>query len=101
MGEGFLSRSKNGTLVSLRVSPGARASTLSGTYGEGALKMRVAAPPVEGKANEAVCRYLAKLLGLPRSKVEVVRGACGRDKVALIRDMDPDEVRHILSTETG
>lgn len=62
--------------------------------------MRVAAPPVDGKANSEACRYLAKLLGLSRSGVEVVRGASGRDKVVFIRDMDPDEVRRVLSTET-
>lgn len=74
---------------------------MSGTYGEGALKMRVAAPPVDGQANEEARRYLAKLLGLPRTRVEVVRGASGRDKVVLIRDMDPDDVRRTLSAETG
>lgn len=72
-----------------------------GTYGEGALKLRVAAPPVDGKANSEVCRYLAKLLGLPQTKVEVVRGASGRDKVVLIRDVDPDDVRRTLAAETG
>lgn len=74
---------------------------MSGAYGEGALKMRVAAPPVDGRANEEACRYLAEMLRLPRSSVEVVRGASGRDKVVLIRAMEPDEVRRILSTETG
>lgn len=74
---------------------------MSGNYGEGALKLRVAAPTVDGKANSEVCRYLAKLLGLPRSRVEIVRGAYGRDKVVLIRNVDPDDVRRTLATGTG
>lgn len=73
---------------------------MSGTYGEGSLKLRVAAPPVDGKANSEVCRYLARLLGLSPSRVEVVRGVSGRDKVVLIRDVDPDEVRRGLVSET-
>lgn len=73
---------------------------MSGTYGEGSLKLRVAAPPVDGKANSEVCRYLARLLGLSPSRVEVVRGVSGRDKVVLIRNMDPDEVRRGLVSET-
>lgn len=74
---------------------------MSGHYGEGSLKLRIAAPPVDGRANSEACRYMAKLLGLPRSRVEVVRGASGRDKVVLIRDMSPDDVRRVLSTEAG
>ncbi|HET7479727.1 MAG TPA: DUF167 domain-containing protein [Rubrobacteraceae bacterium] len=98
MAEGFVNQTKDGAQVTLRVSPGARESAVTGTYGESALKVRVAAPPVDGKANEETLRYLAKLLGLPRSRVEILRGSSGRDKVVLVRGVDPEGVRRALSS---
>ena len=65
------------------------------------MKLRVAAPPVDGKANSEVCRYLKNLPGLPQSRVEVVRGAYGCDKVVLVWDVDPDDLRRTLATGTG
>ena len=57
----------------------------------------IAAPPVDGKANAEVERYLAELLNLPRSAVTVVRGAGSRDKAVKIQSLHPDEVREALS----
>lgn len=84
-------------LVRLRVSPGAKTTALGGPYGEGAVKLSVAAPPVEGRANAEVARFFAGLLGVPRSGVEVVRGARGRDKTVLVRGADEAEVRARLN----
>lgn len=97
MSNGLLRDTSKGTILNLRVSPGARSSSVEGLYGEDALRLRVAAPPVDGKANAEVERYLSGLLGLPRSGVTVVRGAASRDKAVLIQDLHPDEVRGTLS----
>ena len=51
---------------------------------DGVLVARVSAPPVEGKANAAVCELIAKEYGVPKSRVSVVRGARGRDKVVRV-----------------
>ncbi len=64
----------------LRVSPGARRSEIAGRHGKG-WKVRVAAPPENGRANEAVRRLLAERLDLPRSAVTIVSGHAGREKV--------------------
>ncbi|MFN8186809.1 MAG: DUF167 domain-containing protein [Gaiellales bacterium] len=64
----------------IRVSPGARGSELVGRHGDG-WKLRVAAPPERGRANEAVVVLLAETLGVPRQAVRVVAGQTGRDKV--------------------
>ena len=77
----------------LRVSPGAKANALKGMYGEGALRLSVAAPPVDGKANAEVERFLSVLLDLPKSGVCVVGGLSGRDKTVLLRGVEPDQVR--------
>jgi uncharacterized protein (TIGR00251 family) len=94
---GFLVPTGDDLLIRLRVSPGAKRSSIEGAYGEDALKLRVAAPPVDGKANAEAERFLAKMLGVPRSEVAVVRGASGRDKAVLVRSAAVAELREALS----
>lgn len=97
MSNGLLRHTAEGTVPNLRVSPGARRASIEGRYGENALKLRVAAPPVDGGANAEVELFLSELLGLPRSNVTVVRGAASRDKAVLIHTSRPVEVREALS----
>jgi uncharacterized protein (TIGR00251 family) len=96
--EDFVCSAKGGVYVKLRVSPGAKSTAVKGLYGEGAIKLSVAAPPVEGKANAEVERYLAQLFGLPRSEVTVAKGASNRDKLVFVSGLGPDEIRTPLST---
>ncbi len=93
----FITRTRDGILLNIRVSPGAKRTSIEGPYGESAIRLRVAAPPVAGKANAEVETFLAKLLGTPRSNVTVVRGASSRDKVVLLRSPGPEETQEILS----
>jgi uncharacterized protein (TIGR00251 family) len=95
--KGFVTRARDGTKIKLRVSPGARSTSIVGAYGEDAIKLRVAAPPVEGRANAETVRYVAELLGVTASDVSVARGASGRNKAVLVRGVEPAEVREILS----
>lgn len=67
----------------VRVQPRASREGLGGVRA-GALVVRLAAPPVEGQANEALVRYVARLLGLPPSSVRLQQGARGREKVLLL-----------------
>jgi uncharacterized protein (TIGR00251 family) len=55
---------------------------------DGVLRARVSAPPVDGKANKALCRLIAKRVGVPPSRVSVVRGEKSRDKVVRIEGVD-------------
>lgn len=68
-----------GVTLRVRVQPRASKEALGGER-EGALVVKLTAPPVEGKANEALARFLGRLLGVPPSAVRVVQGATGRDK---------------------
>ena len=97
MSRGVLSTAKDGTLLNLRVSPGAKRASIEGPDGEAAIRLKVAAPPVGGKANAEVERFLAKLLGIPRSEVAVVRGVSSRDKTILVRGLGQAEIRELLS----
>jgi uncharacterized protein len=98
---GPVSAAKGGTLLNLRVSPGARRTGIEGPYGGGAIKVRVAAPPVDGKANAEVGRLLATLLGVARSDISVIRGASSRDKTLLVHGLEPAEVRSALDSHLG
>ena len=89
--EDFVRTTAGGVYVKLRVSPGAKSTGIKGLYGEGAVRISVAAPPVEGRANAEIERYLARLLRLSRSGVRVVKGAQSRDKLVVVHGLGVDE----------
>jgi uncharacterized protein (TIGR00251 family) len=72
----------------VRAQPGAKRTAITGVYGEGAsaqLRIAVQAPPVEGRANEALIAFLAEMFSIPKSAVELVSGELARNKVFLLR----------------
>lgn len=88
------------TRLQLRVSPGGRRAEIIGRHGE-AWKVRVAAPPEDGKANEAVVRLLAATLDLPKGDVILVSGHGGRDKVVSLTGMSLDDAERRLGSAAG
>jgi uncharacterized protein (TIGR00251 family) len=74
----------------LQVQPGAVRSEWAGRFGEQALRLRLAAPAADGKANEACVRFMAQCFSVPRSRVRIVRGRTGRSKTVEIRAVDAD-----------
>ena len=94
----YLRQSGEDVLVTVRVQPRAAKAGLAGERA-GALVVRVTAPPVEGRANDAVCRVLAKAAGVPPSRVVVERGATGRDKVVRIAGAQVAAVRYSLDAK--
>lgn len=87
-------------ILSIHVIPNASRSELVGWH-EGALKIRLAAPPVDGKANEELCRFLGKMFGIAPSLIEVERGMANKKKrVRLpIAETDAKEVVEELLRE--
>jgi uncharacterized protein len=85
-------------LFSIRVQPRASRDEVAGVI-EGALKLRIQAPAVENRANEAVCEYLASLLKTPKSAVRILRGERSRVKRVEIRGVRPRDVLALLSHE--
>lgn len=73
----------------VRVSPRASRNAIIGVH-EGALKVALTAPPVEGAANEALRKLIGKTLGVPKSSVDIIRGERGRNKVLRVRGVDVD-----------
>jgi uncharacterized protein (TIGR00251 family) len=82
--------------LKLRVAPGAKSSGWSGELPDGRWKVKIAAPPIEGRANEELVRFIADSLELPRRSVRLAHGAGGRDKVVEV-DLDPDELARRLA----
>lgn len=83
-------------LLRVRVTPKASRNEIQG-ISEGALRLRIKAPPVDGAANEEARGFLAKLLGRPKSSLRLERGAGSRDKVFRIEGLAPGEVAAALS----
>lgn len=90
-----LRESPEGVRLRVRVQPRASRDALGGER-QGALVVRIAAPPVEGAANEALVRFLGKTLGVAPSAVGIVSGATGRNKVLAIAGLDAAAVRERL-----
>jgi uncharacterized protein (TIGR00251 family) len=76
---------RNGDVLTLtlHVQPGAKRTEVAGLHGE-ALKIRLAAPPVEGRANEALLKFIADFFGVPLRQVELKQGGQSRHKVVAI-----------------
>jgi len=75
----WLSRDADGIVLTLRVQPRADRDAIAGPHGD-CLKVRIAAPPVDGAANAHLRRYLAGLFRVPQTSVSLLRGAAGRTK---------------------
>ncbi len=73
-------RTATGWMLTIRVQPGARRSELAGPYGE-ALRVRIAAPAVDGQANDELVRFLANEFGVHRRAIRIVRGETNRSKL--------------------
>lgn len=87
-------RFKEGVLtVQLRVQPGAARDQWGGAHGEEALKLRLMAPAVDGKANRACLKFLAEAAGVPRRNVSIVRGEFSRDKSVRIAPLTESQYR--------
>jgi uncharacterized protein len=81
-----------GWLLAIHTQPGARKNEVAGIHGE-ALKVRVAAPPLEGRANAALAAFIAAALGVPKNSVTVVKGGTSRRKTVLIAAPQADPAR--------
>ncbi len=83
---------KVGSAIAVRVTPRASRNGIAEILADGTIKVHVAAPPVDGEANEELIRYLADVLNIPKSRLEIVAGQSGRDKLISVIDMDAETV---------
>jgi uncharacterized protein (TIGR00251 family) len=83
--------------IRVRVQPRASRTETAGVH-DGVLRIRVAAPPVEGEANEALVRFLAKRLRVATSRITLASGAWGRTKVVEVEGVAVDDVARALQS---
>ena len=84
-----------GATFSVKVHPRAKKNAITGEAGD-AFKVALTAPPVEGRANEACIRFLAEVLGVPRSSVTIAAGETSRQKLIRVAGLSAEEVRRRL-----
>ena len=88
----------DGVLLTIHVQPNAARSSYAGLHGD-ALKIRIASPPVDGAANEALCRFLSEELGVPMGHVMIRSGHTARRKRIFIKAIGSGQVRTIFKLD--
>lgn len=86
--------------LAVRASPGSKRDAIAAVV-DGVVRVRVAAPPERGRANEALVELLAGCLGVPRRAVSIVRGAASRQKVVEVEGLSTEEALVMLSAQAG
>jgi uncharacterized protein len=92
----WLRKEADGVVLTIKATPRARENGVAGVEGEW-LRIRLQAPPVDGKANEALLRWLAGVLDVPKTAVELVAGSSARIKRVRIRGVNATQVRARLA----
>lgn len=87
-----------GVQLRLHVQPGASRTGIAGLHGD-ALKIRVAAPPADGRANHELLDYLAECLGVARARIVLVKGESGRRKTVIVQGIGLQAARELLGLE--
>jgi uncharacterized protein (TIGR00251 family) len=95
MGEFKITKAEGGAAFAVRVVPRAGKTEIAGIQG-GALKVRIAAPPVGGAANEALLKFLANILKVRTSALEIVAGTTSQQKMICVIGLTPQEVESRL-----
>jgi len=94
----WLTDSPEGAILKLRIIPRAAKNAIQGEHGD-ALKIRLSAPPVEGAANTALVKFLSKATDVPRSRIQILSGATGRNKRVLLTGCTSDSIRPLLTPD--
>lgn len=81
---------KRGSALALRITPRSSRNQIAGVLNDGTVKVHLAADPADDTLNTELVAFLAEVLGVPKSRVEIVAGESGRDKLVSILDMDTE-----------
>ena len=87
----------NGVRIRVHAQPGAKINKVAGAYGE-SVKIAVATPPVDGKANKALQKVLASWLGTAASSITLVTGMTGREKIFHVSGISPEDAKTKLES---
>ena len=79
---------RTGSAIAVRVIPRAGSNSIAGVQSDGTIRVRLAAAPVDDRANQALVSYLAEVLNISKSRIEIVAGESSRDKLVSLLDLD-------------
>lgn len=88
---------RQGTAITVHVTPRAKRSEIRGILDDGSIRIRVHAQAEEGKANDELLSYLGKILDIPKSRIEIVAGLYSRKKIIVIYELNPQDFQEIIS----
>jgi uncharacterized protein (TIGR00251 family) len=92
---------RKGSALAVRVTPRASRNEIVELLDDGTIKVRIASSPVDQEANEALIGFLSEVLGVPRSRLDIVAGATGRDKLISVVDMDAETAHQRIVAHLG
>lgn len=88
---------QSGAAIQVRVTPRAGRTMISAILADGTIKIRLASAPVDGRANDELVRYIAEILDVAESQIEIVSGKTGRDKLVAIIGLDSQAVQERIA----
>lgn len=83
----------SGSAITIRVTPRASRNEIYDILDDGTVKIRLTAPPVDNQANQALIKFLSEILDVPSSRLEIVAGTTGKDKLVTVLDLDTSSVQ--------
>ena len=92
---------RKGSALAVRVTPRASRNEIVELLDDGTIKVRLASSPADKEANEALIEFLSEVLGVPRSRLDIVAGVTGRDKLIAVVDMDADTAHQRIVAHLG
>ena len=92
---------KKGSALAIRVTPRASRNEIVELLEDGTIKVRIAAPPSDNEANETLINFLSEVLGVPKSRLDIVAGTSGRDKLVSVMDMDAETAHQRILAHVG
>ncbi len=92
---------KVGSALAVRVTPRASRNEVVEVMSDGTVRIRITASPVDGEANAQLLAFLAQVLNVPKSRLEIVAGLSGRDKLVSVLDMDADTAHRRIVAHLG
>ena len=95
MNQGWINRSDDSVIITVHAVPRAATAAVQGLHGD-ALKIRLHAPPVDGKANEALISFLSEKLNIPKSNITLKSGLSQRRKIIAINGLSKSEIEKRL-----
>ncbi len=92
---------QKGSALAVRVTPRASRNEVVEILDDGTVKVRIAAAPADDEANAALLEFLSEILGVPQTKLDIVAGSAGRDKLIAVMDMDVETAHSRIVAHIG